>query len=299
LGIEKIMGTSRIAVVVASIGRADEVGDLLDALQEQTRAPDHIVLSVTQESDLPQAERREGAEVIMGSKGLPAQRNRGMELILKDYDYLVFFDDDYIPSKYVIEGLVDYFDANPGIVGAMGHMIADGIRGPGISRDEAFRLVSEYDQGGQREARVIEDKFGLYGCNMAYRVSAIEDVRFDENLPLYAWQEDNDFANQLLPRGRLVHTTAFAGVHRGVKGARTRGVKLGYSQIANPVYLMRKGTMRRGNVYYLMSRNIIANIVKTAKPEPWVDRWGRVKGNWLGIRHWITGSLKPNKILDL
>lgn len=289
---------SKIAVVVATLGRADEVGDLLEELQKQTRVADHVVLSVTKEEDLPPVERRFGAEVIMGSKGLPAQRNRGMALILEGYDYLVFFDDDYLPSKNVIKGICDYFDAHSDVCGITGNLLADGINSPGISKSDALAMIADYDALPVTEAVILGEPQGLYGCNMAYRVSSMQDVTFDENLPLYAWQEDWDFANQLLDRGRLVHTDAFTGVHRGVKGARTRGDKLGYSQIANPIYLVRKGTMSQGKAYTLMIKNILANHGKSLWPEPWIDRWGRAKGNWRAIMDLIGGDLVPGKILD-
>ena len=70
-------------------------------------------------------------------------------------------------------------------------------------------------------------------------------LRFDEGLPLYGWQEDIDFAARVARQGgALARTDAFAGVHCGVKTARSRGLPIGYSQVANPLYLVRKGTMR-------------------------------------------------------
>lgn len=293
------MSEPKIVVVIASVGRPDAVADLLDSLKVQTRRPDHVILTVTSAHDLPPEEKRMGAEVIIGDKGLPKQRNRGLEASLGKFDYLVFYDDDYIASKYAIEGTVDFFQNHPEIAGVEGTLLADGILGPGLSRTEAMDLVAAHDQNPPAPARITMEKQGLYGCNMAYRLSTVGDIRFDEQLPLYAWQEDVDFANQLLPKGRLVRSTAFYGVHRGVKGARTQGVKLGYSQIANPIYLIRKGTISRKAAYSLMGRNIIANIVKTPRPEPWVDRWGRVKGNWLAIWHLMAGRIHPGHILEL
>lgn len=293
------MSETKIAVVIASLGRPDAIEDLLELLDVQSRKPDHIVLSVTSEADLPEGCERWGVEIVMGDKGLPKQRNRGMEKVLGDHDLLVFFDDDYIPSRTAIEGIVNFFDAHVDIVGINGVLLADGINSPGISAEAAKNLVKAHDEEPLLSARILKEKRGLYGCNMAYRISAIGSVRFDERLPLYAWQEDIDFANQLLPQGRLVDTSAFYGVHRGAKGARTSGVKLGYSQIANPVYLLRKGTIPRRLAYKIMTRNFFANLIKTLKPEPWIDRWGRVKGNWLALRHLINGKLTPGHILEL
>lgn len=295
------MGESRIAVVIASLGRPEALADCLQALSVQTRQADRIILSVTAEADLPAQEHLDGVEVIIGSKGSSIQRNRGIDAVIGDCAYVAFLDDDYVASKYLIEGIVSFLDAHPDIVGCTGNLLADGISGPGISADEARKMVCAHDRAGPGPATILSDQEGLYGCNMAYRLSALDGVRFDENLPLYAWQEDIDFAENLRKTsgGRLVKTDAFAGVHCGVKSGRTNGLRLGYSQIANPVYLMRKGTMSRKFGYRLMLRNMLANHAKSFRPEPWVDRAGRVKGNWLAMKDWLTGKISPGRILDL
>ena len=78
---------------------------------------------------------------------------------------------------------------------------------------------------------------------MSIRTSAIGALRFDERLPLYGWQEDIDFTSQLRASGRVVGLNTLNGVHLATKSGRISGMKFGYSQIANPVYLVRKGTM--------------------------------------------------------
>lgn len=289
---------SRLAVAIATLGRPDTVRENLDALSRQTRPADIILLSVTGPQDIP-ADLDPSVVVIEGSKGLCAQRNRALDALEGKADYIVFFDDDYVPSKFALEGMVNFFDANPDIVGMTGHVLHDDIKGPGMSYANATKIVEAFDQEPRAKARVLKEVHDLYGCNMAYRASAIGDKRFDEALPYYGWLEDVDFSNRLMAEGRLVHTNAFAGVHCGVKASRSPGVRLGYSQIANPFYLVHKGSMRRSKAYTLMSRNLLANHALTIKPEPWVDRWGRVKGNWLAIRHLVSGKLSPGFITQL
>ena len=48
----------------------------------------------------------------------------------------------------------------------------------------------------------------------------------------------------------------------------------------------------------MMSRNILANHVKTFRPEAWVDRKGRMKGNWMGLFDLVRGRLHPERIND-
>ena len=81
------------------------------------------------------------------------------------------------------------------------------------------------------------------GCNMAFRYSALRNIHFDERLPLYAWLEDADFRGQAERYGHVIRAEALSGVHLGHKQGRGRGVTLGYSQIANALYLATKGTV--------------------------------------------------------
>src|SRR6202040_3955084 len=99
------------------------------------------------------------------------------------------------------------------------------------------------------------DCYGTYGCNMAFRLKPIvsHNVVFDDNLPLYGWQEDIDFSRRVLPYGRIVRSKSLRGVHLGIKLGRTSGVRFGYSQIANPIYLTRKGTMSRKHARTIIS----------------------------------------------
>lgn len=289
---------SRLAVAIATLGRPETVRENLDALSRQTRLADIILLSVTGPEDVPD-DLEDHVIVIEGTKGLCAQRNRALNALEGKADYIVFFDDDYVPSKFALEGMVNFFDANPDIVGMTGHVLHDDIKGPGMTYENATKIVEAFDKNPRPKPRVLKEVDDLYGCNMAYRANAIGDNRFDEALPYYGWLEDVDFSNRLKKHGRLVHTNAFSGVHCGVKSARSPGVRLGYSQIANPLYLVRKGSMRRSKAYTLMSRNLLANHVLTFRPEPWVDRWGRVKGNWLAFGHLVSGKLSPEYITRL
>ena len=43
-------------------------------------------------------------------------------------------------------------------------------------------------------------------------------------------------------------------------------------------------------------RNVSANLVKVWKPEPWVDRKGRLKGNALACLDLLTGRLAPANV---
>jgi hypothetical protein len=134
---------------------------------------------------------------------------------------------------------------------------------------------------------------------MTFRASSIGSLRFDERLPLYGWQEDLDFCGALRSRGRIVRTNRVWGVHLGTKRGKGSELRLGYSQIINPAYIVSKGNMSLGYAFRLAARNFLANLIKSIKPESYVDRRGRLRGNLIGIAHLITGRLTPEYILEL
>jgi GT2 family glycosyltransferase len=289
----------KVGVGIATKGRPDELADIVAALARQTMPPDMIVVSAVSPSDVGALVPSERLKIVFGSAGLCHQRNRALDPLLPDSDIVAFFDDDYLPSRFALERMAAVFHDHPDIVGLTGALLADGINSLGISRADAEAAIARYDSEPVGPVTFTGPLVGLYGCNMVFRGSVIGDLRFDEALPAYAWQEDIDFSARIGRKGMLCKTSAFAGIHRGVKGARQSGIKFGYSQIANPVYLMRKGTMPFAFGVRLMLKNMLANHGKLVWPEPWVDRRGRVRGNWLGLRDLVRGSLSPGRIAAL
>ncbi len=285
----------KICVAIASRNRPDDIATMLELLNQQTLQPHGIILSVTGPADLP-ARMPMGVQVVAGTAGLCAQRNRALDAVPTDCNVVLFYDDDFIPSRHAIEGVASLFKVHPDIVGATGLVLEDGICKGGIKLADALRIVDEYDADMLPEPR-IEDSSSTYGCNMAFRMSAAAALRFDERLPLYGWQEDVDFSARIQAFGAVVSTNLFAGVHRGVTSGRSPGRALGYSQIINPNYLVAKGTMSRTHATRLMVRNLIANHLRAFYPEPHIDRKGRARGNWAGLLDLFQGKNQPENIL--
>lgn len=287
----------RIGVVIATLGRPQELAGVLERLRGQSQPPARIVFSVETPQDLP-ASLAEDVEVVFGPRGLCAQRNRGMARVLDDCDVVVFYDDDFLPGRRSLEGLAAVFRDHPSVVGATGRVLADGVARGGLSREQALAIVEAYDAAPPQPPGPLVDGTS-YGCNMAFRCTAAAGLRFDERLPLYGWQEDVDFGGQIARLGRVVKTDAFAGVHLGVTRSRSPGVRLGFSQMVNPVYLVRKGTMRARHAAWIMARNLLANHARALAPEPYVDRRGRLVGNWRGLLHLAAGRANPERIFAL
>ena len=290
--------SGRVGVIIASTGRPQELQQLVDALSRQTHPAERILLSLHSAADTPEHVRA-GIEVVYGPKGSSTQRNRGLEELEEGVDLIAFLDDDYLPAATMLAGAVAAFEAFPDVIGVNGRLLADGIHSAGVSYADALSLIEGHERHGSDALNICDELDGMYGCNMVFRASAIQGTRFDENLPLYSWQEDIDFAARLMIRGRLVRTDAFSGVHRGVKRARGSGVRFGYSQVVNPIYLARKRTMRWPYARKLIRNNFAANLSRSLFPEPWVDRRGRLLGNVLGLVDVLRRRDDPRRILQL
>lgn len=283
----------RIAVAIATVGRAALAREVVDLLSEQVRPADMVVVVGAGADDVAGIEQcAVGPHVLIAERGLCRQRNAAVRAIGDQADVVMFFDDDFVPAPDYLEELECLY-ADPDIVGVTGELIADGIRGSGYSVADALRMIAEQQGHARTPLRARE---ALYGCNMSIRLSAAHDLRFDEMLPLYGWQEDIDFTYQLARRGRLVSTSRVTGVHLGVKGGRTSGKRMGYSQVANLVYLWRKGTMQPGLGEQLLRQNLLSNLARSVRPEPHVDRRGRLLGNVIALKDWATGRIDPRRI---
>jgi hypothetical protein len=99
---------------------------------------------------------------------------------VEEFDIVVFFD-DFLPATPYLARIERVFARYPEVVMATGRVLADGIIGPGLSLDEARRLLSAA-AADDFEAISIEDVANAYGCNMAIRCATVStsQCRFDE-----------------------------------------------------------------------------------------------------------------------
>ncbi|MCH4092432.1 glycosyltransferase family 2 protein [Acetobacter sp.] len=291
----------KVIVGLATSGRASVLASLVRELNRQSVRPDRIVICHKSPTDIEgvTAGLVPGCDLVLlqGGRGLPAQRNVILDHA-RDADVVLFLDDDFFPRHDYLENMLAVFKNDSHIAGMTGRVLEDGAVGPGLTVEHALAVLAK---SSASQDNTVVDVFNTYGCNMAFRLDVVRrtGIRFDERLPLYAWYEDIDFSRRILPYGRIVRGEAAQGVHLGSKKGKTSGLRLGYSQIVNPLYLARKGSYLWGHAFRSAGRHTLINIVRSFRPEPWVDRKGRMKGNWLAWRDVLRGRLRPEHILDL
>ena len=102
----------------------------------------------------------------------------------------------------------------------------------------------------------------------------------------------------LAPHGAILQVEGARGVHLGVKQGRSPGVQLGYAQVVNPLYLVRKQAgYPMGRALSHIGCNMAANLLRALRPEPWVDRRGRLRGNLQALADLLRGRLEPERML--
>ncbi|MCS6892523.1 MAG: glycosyltransferase [Rhodovarius sp.] len=288
-----------IAVGIATRGRPAVLAEVLAELRRQRRAPDRVVVCHVDAADVADLPRRfPEVAFLTAAAGLPIQRNAIMDA-LPDADVVVFLDDDFLPAPDWLSVLEAVMTRHPDCVVATGTVIADGAKGPGLSVAEARALLAA--DVPPADPLAVAPHFNGYGCNMAIRMAPVRAhaLRFDEALPAYAWYEDIDFTRRLLPYGKILRLAGARGVHLGVKAARQPGLRLGYSQVVNSVYLARKGSYPWSHALRSIARHVAINLARSPFPEPWADRWGRFRGNMLGLWEVLTGRAHPGRIREL
>lgn len=288
----------KVCVIFPTRGRAAVLERVVAFVDTQTVKPDLVIVSCVSDEDVGNLASRPGLRVIMGQPGSTVQRNHALDQVPEDFDVVIILDDDFLMHPTWIAQVLRAFDTDPAIACVTGTVIADGIHGPGYSFEEGCAILARTHEVPKHLN--VASTGGPYGCNMAFRASAIVDIRFDERLVLYGWQEDRDFGGQIWNRGyRVVRINTALGVHLGVKRGRVSGRKLGYSQVINPLYLVSKKTMPMRDALDHVMRNVASNVVRSFAPEPWVDRRGRLGGNLIGLWDFVRGRLTPERAARL
>ena len=292
------MHTPHVAVVLASAGRPELLSQALRWCNAQVGQAFTGVVSVPDARSLPEDPAAlDGWIVVTGTRGLAAQRNAGMDAV-PDADLVAFFDDDAVVREDYLATAVDFLSQHPEVAGLTGRVLADGAVTGEISEAAADDLLerSRHEPAPLWWTRTRE----LYGCNFVVRTAPASRLRFDSRLPLYSWLEDHDYARRLMRRGLLAHVDDCVIVHRAAaSGGRQSHVRLGYSQVMNPVYLMTKGSfplwLAAHEIVFRGAKNVVLS-VHGASSE-W--RRERLRGNLLGVADVVRGRITPERAAEL
>jgi len=148
----------KIIVGIATAGRREQLTLTLKQLRRQHRRPDAVVVcpaTLEDCDDQAYATLPFPVKVVHGPRGLPAQRNRIVDAC-SDADVIIFFDDDFYPYPDYLAEVEWLITSQPDVVIATGHVLADGILGPGSGSHRGSRAGGEragYEGGEEKGNR--------------------------------------------------------------------------------------------------------------------------------------------------
>ncbi len=292
-----------LALGIPTRGRPLILKETLKNLARQTRRPDRTFVVYFEPKDVLDAPAAFPEVTFIqgtGSGGSCAQRNHLLDAAA-GHDLIFIQDDDFFAHPAYLERAVEIFALDPEVVGFTGKKLADGATGAGYTVEWARGVLRGVQSTPTLAESPARPTFNCDGCNMMYRLAVVREhgMRFDEQMPLYAWYEDIDFSRRMMRYGKVVIADGAQGIHLGNKGGKTSGRRFGYSQVANPIYLWRKRSMPLWFALRSIAKNFMANLVKSRRPEPYVDRQGRLDGNFLAFRDLLRSRMHPGRILEL
>jgi GT2 family glycosyltransferase len=292
---------SDIAVIICSLGRSDVLDTTLQSVFAQSLPPSQIIISVTTADDLSSTTRRDcRIEVVMSPTGSSIQRNKAIHSVNRECKIVCFLDDDVELDRHYLEYIREEMSANPEIAVASGRLVADGCNNVPVSREKARCLLADCSHPSNNDGDPVE-VINAYGCNMCVRRELLDSVQFDERLALYGWLEDADFCHQCRQAGKVVRSKRAALVHLGILSGRVSGLRFGFSQIMNPLYLARKGSLP--SLYHVVKNHwakaVISNVLYSILGDPYVDRYGRLRGNLIAFRMIAAANVKPEYVRRL
>lgn len=293
-----------VSVVIVSKGRPSILAETLQSLARQTMKPERIVLVVPSTADLPEHFWNDNVQTVVGPLGASAQRNEGIAVIPLSVRYVAFFDDDMELKEDYLSSAVAFLEANATVVGLSGHVLGNG----NVTREEGRARIDAY-----RPKRDFQGKFQsqgsghtLHGCNMVIRRDVLEYEQFDEELPLYSYNEDYDLSLRLEAYGRVGRFIGCISVHLETPSGRVREDMRGYSLVANNYYFIKhKSTHLPAPLAWIrfwivcVARPLLICLVHLAKGDTSHDFRARLKGILIAVKDIFTGKSHPGRIREM
>jgi len=224
----------RFGVIIPTRNRPDLLQQLVQTLNQIRPQPISVVIVDSSDSEkllttkIVETFKKDFINVdfhyvTTSVKSASSQRNIGLDQIsLGSLDYLLFLDDDTLPSENYVSSLIDLMNSNPKAIGCSGITLpkAEPFRG---WRSFYFRFFFMASNSGGRLLRsgvnipVFRDQIGLvevdwlFGCSM-WRSSIFRFLKYSDNLPGGALAEDVIFSTRARRFGAL-YVNTFAILH--------------------------------------------------------------------------------------
>jgi GT2 family glycosyltransferase len=283
------------AAVIASKGRPDVLRDTLESIWAQSRAPDQVVIVVERPDDLLDGlETGKAVRVVIGDGGVTRTLNLGVAACGADIGTVSLFDDDIELAPDYLERALELFAGRPDVLMFDGQPVHAGP----CDRAEARRSVAGAGLAGGRFCSGVP----VWGCNMNVRRAVFGVEQFDEAIVLYGWLREYDFGDRVARLGLTGRHEGCVFAHLAARGGRISDLQYGYTQLMNPVYYRKKGTVVQSwadLVFGHFAKVIGANLLKWVTGDRSCNRLLRLRGNLLAAGAALRGVSDPRSVLEI
>jgi len=248
----------RIAFVVATKDRPDELRRLWASLLAQSRPPDEVVIVDASARPSPPSGEPDGVRPVLrfvrsAVASASRQRNLGLDAVGPEVDLVGFLDDDAVLEPGAVEAMLRFWSqAGPDAAGAAFNMANHPpLDLPGLKRTPIAERLGLYSRrGGEVTASGFQTMIGTVAADVrvdwlpsgasVWRHGVFSCHRFDEWFEGYSYLEDLDFSYRVGKTGRLAVVAAARYRHLPAAGGRGGGYAFGVREALNRVRFVRK-----------------------------------------------------------
>ena len=296
---------NKIAYVVPTKDRPDDLRVLFNSLQNQTIFPNQIIVVDGSDPDIKYVCSEFSNLPITYERCLPPslakQRNAGMACLEDDITLAGYLDDDIELDPDATEKMLDFWTNAPENTG-----------GAAISIRDQFaqlngKLMSIFLMAGKNPGQMLSSAYAvhlpfvgetfetqwLYGGATIWAREVIKTFNYDEWFAGYGFLEDVDYSYRVGQKYKLYVVGDSRCLHHSSGLNDDKQFIFGKQQIFNRIYFARKmGTFFMPAVYWAIFGNILMNSVALTKHRD-KPTMARLKGNLAGLWAALKGNTEP------
>jgi len=256
----------KIAFVVATKDRPEDLRTMLSSLADQSHRPDQVVIVDSSAKPVRSVAEEFGElnvkYIHVDRPSASGQRNTGIRAVDEEMDLIAFLDDDAVLEPGSLEAMLDFWQAAPGDVGGaafnwLNHTGPSAawlkglwlIRWSGLYSDRPGRVMpSGWQTLAANVPETLEVEW-LSSCASVWRWKVLAKHRFDEFFDGYSYLEDLDFSYSVGREYRLAIVAKAGFCHYPSPGGRGSSYHFGKVEVRNRLYFVRKHGLSVGRCY--------------------------------------------------
>jgi len=248
---------NKVALIIATKDRPEELSKLLTSLSRQSYYPDQIIVVDGSQPPLGDLIEKFSFMNIVSLRVFPPsgtkQRNAGILSVEKGISLVGFVDDDVVFEPESVERMMTYWESAPQSVGgaSFNRVNHPALTGEWLKRSLLLEKLGLYNR---KEGLVLSSGFQImYGAAekttfiqwlgttaSVWRKEIFENFKFDEWFSGYSYLEDLDFSYRVGKVRRLAIVADAPYYHHPSPVGRPRDFIFGKKEVLNRFYFVRK-----------------------------------------------------------